>query len=95
MSHYGATFAVMGGVDTAPADEVSKKYGCGPFIGLYFSIACEGHPVRHSPHLMHSKEFGFFTGSIPILQITAHAPHPVHFSLFSLYLYMATGLNKL
>ena len=24
-----ATFAVMGGVDTAPADETSRKYGCG------------------------------------------------------------------
>ncbi len=28
----GATFAVMGGVDTAPADEVSKKYGCGNLL---------------------------------------------------------------
>ena len=28
----GATFAVMGGVDTAPADEVSKQYGCGNLL---------------------------------------------------------------
>ena len=28
----GATFACMGGVDTAPADEVSKKYGCGNLL---------------------------------------------------------------
>ena len=28
----GATFAVMGGVDTAPADEISKKYGCGNLL---------------------------------------------------------------
>ncbi|MCR5458281.1 MAG: family 43 glycosylhydrolase [Acetatifactor sp.] len=28
----GATFAVMGGVDTAPADEASKKYGCGNLL---------------------------------------------------------------
>lgn len=28
----GATFALMGGVDTAPADEVSKKYGCGNLL---------------------------------------------------------------
>jgi arabinoxylan arabinofuranohydrolase len=28
----GATFAVMGGVDTAPADEVSEKYGCGNLL---------------------------------------------------------------
>ena len=28
----GATFALMGGVDTAPADEVSKKYGCGTLL---------------------------------------------------------------
>ncbi len=28
----GATFAVMGGVDTAPADEVSKEYGCGNLL---------------------------------------------------------------
>ena len=28
----GATFAVMGGVDTAPADETSKKYGCGNLL---------------------------------------------------------------
>lgn len=28
----GATFAVMAGVDTAPADEVSKKYGCGNLL---------------------------------------------------------------
>ena len=28
----GATFAVMGGVDTAPADEVSRKYGCGNML---------------------------------------------------------------
>ena len=28
----GATFAAMGGVDTAPADEVSKKYGCGNLL---------------------------------------------------------------
>lgn len=28
----GATFAVMGGVDTAPADEVSEKYGCGRLL---------------------------------------------------------------
>ena len=28
----GATFAVMGGVDTAPADEVSEKYGCGKLL---------------------------------------------------------------
>ena len=27
-----ATFAVMGGVDTAPADDVSKKYGCGNML---------------------------------------------------------------
>ena len=27
-----ATFCVMGGVDTAPADEVSKKYGCGNLL---------------------------------------------------------------
>ncbi|MBQ2101697.1 MAG: carbohydrate-binding protein, partial [Lachnospiraceae bacterium] len=27
-----ATFAAMGGVDTAPADEVSKKYGCGNLL---------------------------------------------------------------
>ena len=28
----GATFAVMAGVDTAPADEVSKQYGCGNLL---------------------------------------------------------------
>ena len=28
----GATFAAMGGVDTAPADEISKKYGCGTLL---------------------------------------------------------------
>ncbi len=28
----GATFAVMAGVDTAPADEVSEKYGCGNLL---------------------------------------------------------------
>ncbi len=28
----GATFAVMGGVDTAPADELSKQYGCGNLL---------------------------------------------------------------
>ena len=28
----GATFAVMAGVDTAPADEVSKQYGCGTLL---------------------------------------------------------------
>ena len=28
----GATFAVMGGVDTAPADEISKQYGCGNLL---------------------------------------------------------------
>ena len=28
----GATFAVMGGVDTAPADEVSKQYSCGNLL---------------------------------------------------------------
>ncbi|MBR6366328.1 MAG: family 43 glycosylhydrolase [Lachnospiraceae bacterium] len=28
----GATFCTMGGVDTAPADEVSKKYGCGNLL---------------------------------------------------------------
>lgn len=28
----GATFAVMGGVDTAPADEVSEKWGCGNLL---------------------------------------------------------------
>lgn len=28
----GATFAAMGGVDTAPADEVSRKYGCGNLL---------------------------------------------------------------
>lgn len=28
----GATFAVMGGVDTAPADEVSRKHGCGNLL---------------------------------------------------------------
>ena len=28
----GATFACMGGVDTAPADEVSKKCGCGNML---------------------------------------------------------------
>ena len=28
----GATFAAMGGVDTAPADEVSRKYGCGTLL---------------------------------------------------------------
>ncbi|MBR5421729.1 MAG: family 43 glycosylhydrolase [Lachnospiraceae bacterium] len=28
----GATFAVMGGVDTAPADEESKKYRCGKLL---------------------------------------------------------------
>lgn len=27
-----ATFCTMGGVDTAPADEVSKKYGCGNLL---------------------------------------------------------------
>ncbi len=27
-----ATFAVMGGVDTAPADETSRKYGCGNLL---------------------------------------------------------------
>ncbi|MCR4896740.1 MAG: family 43 glycosylhydrolase [Lachnospiraceae bacterium] len=28
----GATFAAMGGVDTAPADEVSREYGCGNLL---------------------------------------------------------------
>ncbi|MBR4342752.1 MAG: family 43 glycosylhydrolase [Lachnospiraceae bacterium] len=28
----GATFAAMGGVDTAPADEISQKYGCGKLL---------------------------------------------------------------
>ena len=28
----GATFAVMGGIDTAPADEISKQYGCGNLL---------------------------------------------------------------